>query len=95
MRDSSKPRSIVPTWVRRLELQELHGLAGHLRRQLWHGAFTDRQDWLLDRVFTELEYRHRHPETFTRCSCEFCVCTWEAGELFAVLDLADDTTDPF
>jgi len=70
--DSAEARRMSPGWVRALPREQLHGLTGRLVR-LWQlGEITDRQDWLLDCCFSELEYRQRHPEVWARCSCQWC-----------------------
>lgn len=52
---------------------ELHGLAGRLQRGFTDDALTDRQDWLLEAVLSELGYRHRSRRSaWDRCWCAFC-----------------------
>lgn len=65
-----------PGWVRALPLSGVHGLALKLRRKFWEGESTSREDWLLEGVLSELEYRHRAalrrgPER--PCCCELCL----------------------
>lgn len=77
MNNHSAGRSIVPAWVKALDRHELHALALKLRRDFVDGELSDRQDWLLDRCFAELEYRHQHPEKYASCWCDVCVASWD------------------
>lgn len=77
-------RRTAPGWVRSMDQVSLHGLAGKLRREWWAGEASQRQDWLLEQVLAELEWRSARPgRGFRRCVCELCMppFPWDQGEL--------------
>jgi hypothetical protein len=67
------PRRRAPEWVRALASPSLHSLAGRLQRDFRLEGLSRGQEWLLDACISELEHRHRHPETWTRCDCDLCI----------------------
>lgn len=70
-------------WQRDLSSESLHGLAGRLQREFRTTGLSLGQEKLLDQCISELEYRHRHPDTFRRCDCDLCIepFPWEDVEL--------------
>lgn len=60
-------------WQRDLTAESLHGLAGRLQREFRTTGLSIGQEKLLDQIISELEYRHRHPDTWRRCDCDLCV----------------------
>jgi hypothetical protein len=65
-----------PGWVRVLDDAACHGLALKLRRRFWEGKSTSAEDWLLDQVISELEYRRRkatREQARWACCCELCL----------------------
>lgn len=61
------------SWLEALPQGQLHGLMFRLRRQFELGTITQRQDWLLEEIFIEID-RRWNAETcwWKRCCCEIC-----------------------
>lgn len=63
-----------PGWVRAYHDRALHGLAFRLIREQRTRDLSAHQEWLLDAIISELEYRRRHsPRPAWACSCSLCV----------------------
>ena len=66
-------RRTAPQWVRDLDQREAHAIAFRLLHDQTHSNLTQPQEWLLEVLLADLEYRRsraRWPEH--RCSCSIC-----------------------
>jgi hypothetical protein len=84
---AAETRRRSPGWVRARDGREVHALAFRLRYRFWTGVSSAAEDWLLDAVISELEYRHRRALRYdprSACCCEFCVepFPWDPSEAF-------------
>lgn len=90
-----------PLWVRAMDSDTLHGIAGRFARQIREEDITRGQWRLWSAVLSELEYRRRSaPSVWDACSCWFCLppdydsdlgYPEDVGELTAV----EDGPEPF
>ena len=61
-------------WLCSASSRDLHAIAGRFVREQRTRDLSERQEWLLERVFDELEHRRRNTYPVWRsCSCAFCV----------------------
>lgn len=73
-----KPRHrtrLAPGWVQSMPDRELHSVAGRLLRESRDADLSDRQDWLLDRLLGDLQWRRSKALWDRRwpCSCWLCM----------------------
>lgn len=95
MTTHSKSRSVVPLWVRALPGDDLHGLTYKLRENFFHGELSERQDWLLDRCFVELEYRARTGARSCLKGCSLCDPPPGWGDWGPIALFPDGDVEPF
>lgn len=73
MAPHSPPRSAVPRWVREASTEELHAIAFAFLNQQTTADLSERQEWLWERLISELEHRWRHTRpSWQRCTCGLC-----------------------
>lgn len=76
--DDALTRRRSPGWVRALTDREVHAMAFRFSRDRQSVDLSAAQEWLWDRLISELEYRRRTTRPgWQRCSCELCVPPFE------------------
>lgn len=72
--DRLPPRR-APLWIQAMEDREVHATAGRLVRETRSADLSDPQDWLLDRLLEDLQWRRRAALRLRQwpCTCWLCV----------------------
>lgn len=69
------PARCAPGWIQAMPDRELHSVAGRLLRESRTDDLSKGQDWLLDRLLDDLEWRRRVAlrKRGWPCSCWLCM----------------------